>query len=295
MDSRLKQWITDAQIILEDGLLSHLPSISEHPHSIHKAMHYSVFAGGKRLRPLLCLAAAEACGASLVEAVIPACAVEVLHTYSLVHDDLPCMDDDVLRRGVPTNHVVFGEGIAVLAGDALLTEAFTILLRQPSTAYYSTSDFYRVLALASGSRGMIGGQTLDLESEGKTLNLKQLEEIHSLKTAALLSASLQLGGMVANASKAETSALKEFGMLLGLAFQVVDDILDVTQTTENLGKTSGKDEKVQKVTYPSILGLEESKQQARLLTKQALQQLEIFGEKAEVLQLFAEYMLRREF
>ena len=295
MNQSLKEWIELAQEDVERALLKQLPLKTALPTTIHKAMHYSIFAGGKRLRPLLCIAAAEACGAERSKALVPACAVEVLHTYSLVHDDLPCMDDDILRRGQPTNHVVFGEGIAVLAGDALLTEAFSILLKTEEVPPYRSHDFFKVLCDAAGSQGMIGGQTLDLEAEGKVITSDALKQIHTLKTAALLQASLVLGGMAAGATKKQIEALENFGKYLGLAYQVVDDILDLTQPSSKLGKTAGKDEKVMKATYPAILGLEKSKCEAHDLTVKALDSLKVFGKSGFRLQEIAEYMLLRKF
>ncbi|MFC4991852.1 polyprenyl synthetase family protein [Rubritalea tangerina] len=293
--SDLKIWLKNQQEVVDTKLDQLLPSSETAPATIHQAMRYSMFAGGKRLRPILCLAAAEACGGAQEAALYPACAVEVMHTYSLVHDDLPCMDDDDLRRGRPTSHVVYGEGVAVLTGDALLTEAFTIVAQTPQTPLYNASHFVSELSETGGSKKLIGGQVLDLEGEGQKLNLQQLIQIHEAKTAALLCSSLRLGGMSANCSPEQLQALTDFGYNLGLAFQVIDDILDVTQTTEQLGKTAGKDEAVDKSTYPAILGLEESKKEAARLTKLALDAIKPFGEKGRRLDEIARYMLEREF
>lgn len=272
-----------------------LPKAKERPATIHAAMRYSVFAGGKRLRPVLCLAAAEACGGETSTALAPACAVELMHTYSLVHDDLPAMDDDDLRRGRPTCHKVFGEGMAVLCGDALLTEAFIVLAKTPAAKRYSVGDYISELAETGGSRKLIGGQVMDLEGEGKKLTKRDLVRIHEAKTAALLTASLRLGAMSANATPAKLEALTTFGYNLGLAFQVIDDILDVTQTTEVLGKTAGKDEAVEKSTYPSILGLDASRKEAAKLTKAAMDALKPFGKKAARLEEIAAHLLKREY
>jgi geranylgeranyl diphosphate synthase type II len=293
--SELKTWLKAQQEIVDSALDSLLPAEDTRPATIHKAMRYSMFAGGKRLRPVLCLAAAEACSGEQKAALFPASAVEVMHTYSLVHDDLPCMDDDDLRRGRPTSHVVYGEGIAVLAGDALLTEAFTIVAQTPATERYNARDYVLELSETGGSKKLIGGQVLDLEGEGKDLNQEQLVHIHEAKTAALLCTSLRLGGMSANCTAEQLQALTDFGYNLGLAFQVIDDILDVTQTTEQLGKTAGKDESVDKSTYPAILGLEESKVEAARLTQLALDALKPLGEKASRLEQIARYMLEREY
>jgi geranylgeranyl diphosphate synthase, type II len=272
-----------------------LPRARSKPATLHGAMRYSIFAGGKRLRPILCTAAAEACGGSVEASLRPACAVELVHTYSLVHDDLPCMDDDDLRRGRPTCHKVYGEGMAVLCGDALLTEAFLILADTPPTKRYSVRDFMVELGEAAGSRKLIGGQVLDLEGEGKPLTKRELVQIHEAKTAALLTSSLRLGGMTANATPAKLAALTTFGHALGLAFQVIDDILDVTQSTEVLGKTAGKDEAVKKATYPSILGLDASRREAARLTRVAMDSLAPLGPKRERLREFAGHLLQREY
>lgn len=293
--SELKAWLKTQQEIVDQKLDQLLPAEDLRPSTIHQAMRYSVFAGGKRLRPILCLAAAEACNGSQDAALFPACAVEVMHTYSLVHDDLPCMDDDELRRGRPTSHIVYGEGVAVLTGDALLTEAFTMVAKTPVNSGYSAADYVLEFAETGGSKKLIGGQILDLEGEGKDLNQEQLIQIHEAKTAALLCSSLRLGGMSANCSPQQLESLTTFGYNLGLAFQVIDDILDVTQTTEQLGKTAGKDESVDKSTYPAILGLEESKAEATRLTTLALDALKPLGENAARLEQIARHMLVREF
>ena len=293
--SDLKSWLKAQQQIVDAELKRQLPRENVRPVTIHKAMRYSIFAGGKRLRPILCLAAAEACGGEIENALAPACAVEIMHTYSLVHDDLPCMDDDDLRRGRPTSHKVFGEGVAVLCGDALLTEAFTIIAQTPNTKRYTAREYVSELAITGGSRKLIGGQILDLEGEGKSLTKKQLIQIHEAKTAALLTSSLKLGAMTANATPKKLEAVTEFGYNLGLAFQVIDDILDVTQTTEQLGKTAGKDEVVDKSTYPAVMGLEKSKVEAAKFTKKALDALKPLGKKASRLDEIAHYMLDREY
>ncbi|MEI6605941.1 MAG: polyprenyl synthetase family protein [Verrucomicrobiota bacterium] len=272
-----------------------LPLAKQRPATLHAAMRYAVFAGGKRLRPVLCLAAAEACGGTPANALAAACAVELMHTYSLVHDDLPCMDDDDLRRGRPTCHKVYGEGMAVLCGDALLTHAFAALAQTPGTRRYTTGNFVATLAEAGDSTHLIGGQVMDLEGEGQPLTRPQLVRIHEAKTAALLTAALRLGAMSANATPAKLAALTTFGHALGLAFQVIDDILDVTQTTEVLGKTAGKDEAVDKATYPSIIGLDASRREAARLTRNAMAALAPLGAKAKRLSEIAGYLLKREY
>ena len=279
-----------------DAALSRLlPRASARPATIHEAMRYSIFAGGKRLRPILCIAAAEACGGDRKPALRPACAVECIHTYSLIHDDLPCMDDDDLRRGRPTAHKVFGEGLAVLAGDALLTVAFEILAGVEASRRYSVAEFIRILAVAAGSRNLIAGQVADLEGEGVPGTRSDLRFIHERKTAALIEASLALGAMTANAPVANRDALMLFGRRLGLAFQIIDDILDVTQPTEKLGKSAGKDIAADKTTYPSVLGLEASRREARRMTVEAHRALDAFGSDADRLREIADYLLAREF
>jgi geranylgeranyl diphosphate synthase type II len=257
-------------------------------------MRYSLFAGGKRLRPVLTLAAAEACGGRVGVGIHAACAVECIHTYSLIHDDLPCMDDDDLRRGRPTNHKVFGEGIAVLAGDALLTAAFGILAQSPQTSRYKTDSFVHELAQSSGSRQLIAGQVMDLESEGKVISRTNLQFIHQSKTAALLTSALRLGAMSANATPSKLRHLSDFGESIGLAFQVIDDILDVTQTTEKLGKTAGKDVAATKATYPALFGLDKSRKIAAQLTQKARTALQPFGKKAEALHALADMLVGRD-
>jgi geranylgeranyl diphosphate synthase type II len=244
---------------------------------------------------VLCLAAAEACGGETANALAPACAVELMHTYSLVHDDLPAMDDDDLRRGRPTCHKVYGEGMAVLCGDALLTEAFIVLAKTPATPRYGTREHLTELAFTGGSRMLIGGQVMDLEGEGEKLTKRELVRIHEAKTAALLTTSLRLGAMTANATPRKLEALTHFGRALGLAFQVIDDILDVTQSTEVLGKTAGKDAAVEKSTYPAILGLDASRREAAKLTREALDSLAPLGGKGVRLREIANHLLSREY
>ncbi len=291
----LKSYLKARSKLVDKALDAFLPKATVKPATIHKAMRYSLFAGGKRLRPILALAAAEACGGSLEAALPAACAVECIHTYSLIHDDLPCMDDDDLRRGRPTSHKVFGEGIAVLTGDGLLTAAFEILSHAIPTRRYKTAALVSELAQTAGSRWLIAGQVLDLEGEGKRTSRQQLRFIHCAKTAALLTTSLRLGAMSANISETKLEKLTIFGQALGLAFQIIDDILDVTQTTEMLGKTAGKDVQATKSTYPAIFGLERSRQQAHDLTQAAMDALNSFGVHAERLHQLAGYMLSREY
>lgn len=291
----LKRYLTARQKEVDRALDRYLPKAATRPATIHKAMRYSLFAGGKRLRPILCLAAAETCGGLTKSALPLACALECIHTYSLIHDDLPSMDNDDFRRGRPTCHKVFGDGIAVLAGDALLTIAFEIATQAETSPRHDVRAILREIAVAAGSRRLIAGQVADLEGEGKPIQRAQLRYIHENKTAALLTTSVRLGAMSANATLAQLSAVSKFGYALGLAFQVIDDILDVTQTSEKLGKSAGKDLAAQKATYPSVLGLEKSRIEAGRLTRKAHDALKPLGKRAETLHTLANYLLEREY
>lgn len=290
----LAQFLATSTATVNRALNGFLPAAGTRPATIHRAMRYSLFAGGKRMRPALCLAAAAACGGKPAAALPLACAVECIHTYSLVHDDLPAMDNDDYRRGKLTNHKVFGEGVAVLAGDALLTQAFEIAAQCRGWPRYPHEKIILELARAAGSRQLIAGQVADLEGEGRRISATQLRYIHEQKTSALLCAAVRLGGMSANCSPAQLQALTDFGYHVGLAFQVIDDILDVTQTSEKLGKTAGKDREAQKATYPSILGLEKSRRIAEDLTRRAFAALKLFRGKALALEGLADYLLRRD-
>jgi geranylgeranyl diphosphate synthase type II len=290
----LTQYLETRTNTVNRALDKFLPGESVKPATIHKAMRYSIFAGGKRMRPALCLAAAEGCGGTTAAALALSCAVECIHTYSLIHDDLPAMDDDDYRRGKLTNHKVFGEGIAVLAGDALLTQAFEIAGQFKPTPRYSHREIFRELTHAAGSLQLIAGQVADLEAEGKKLSADELRYIHERKTSALLCCSVRLGGMSANCTATQLKALTDFGYNVGLAFQIIDDILDITQTSEQLGKTAGKDTAAQKATYPSIVGMEKSRKIARDLTDRAFKALKPFGSKAQALQALAVYLLQRD-
>lgn len=271
-----------------------LPKATTRPATIHRAMRYSLFAGGKRLRPALCLAAAEACGGFRDDAMPLACAVECTHTYSLIHDDLPAMDNDDFRRGKPTNHKVFGEGIAVLAGDALLTQAFELVGLARGWPRYGHRVLVIELARAAGSLELVGGQVADLEAEGRRIGAAQLRYIHERKTSALLRCAVRLGGMSANCTPRALTALTDFGHHVGLAFQVIDDILDVTQSSEKLGKTAGKDTAAHKATYPAILGLPKSRRIAQELTDRAFAALRPLGPRAGALRSLAVHLLHRD-
>ena len=291
----LKAYVEETRKLVEADLKKRVPRATARPATLHKAMRHSLFAGGKRLRPILCVAAAEACGGRAEDALPLAAAVECIHTYSLIHDDLPSMDDDDFRRGVPTCHTVYGEGTAVLAGDALQALAFEFVAGAKPTSRYPVADMVMDLAVTSGSSHLIGGQVMDMEGEGAGLGRRELKFIHESKTAALLKCSLRLGGMSANATPRRLQALSDFGYSLGLAFQVIDDILDVTQTSEKLGKSAGKDVAAGKATYPAIYGLEASRKEAKRLTRRAVDALQVFGRKGEVLRGFADYMLNRDY
>jgi len=290
----LDEFLARATQAVNRALDRFLPQATVRPATIHKAMRYSLFAGGKRMRPALCLAAAEACGGSWAEAMPLACAVECIHTYSLIHDDLPAMDNDDYRRGKPTCHKVFGEGIAILAGDALLTHAFEILAQSRGWPRYPHPRLVVELARAAGSLQLIAGQVEDLEAEGKKISASRLQYIHERKTSALLCCAVRLGGMSANCTPRHLRALTDFGYHVGLAFQVIDDILDVTQTSEKLGKTAGKDTRAKKATYPSIVGLEKSRQIAASLTQRAFAALKPFQGRARALEALARFLLQRD-
>ena len=272
-----------------------LPLETEDPVSIHKAMRHSVFAGGKRLRPVLCMEAGR-----MVAGCLPAgidelgAAVELLHTYSLIHDDLPALDNDDLRRGRPTCHKVFGEALAILAGDALQTRAYEVLAKLKCPAEARVRIVEEIARGTGTVEGMIGGQVVDLEAERTAPNAVMLEYIHRSKTGALIAASLVSGGLYAGGKDDAVLHLRTFGQSIGLAFQIVDDVLDVTQTSEQLGKTAGKDTAAAKVTYPALFGLDESKRKAEALVHSALAELDGFGAQAETLKTLARFLVERE-
>jgi geranylgeranyl diphosphate synthase type II len=269
-----------------------LPPEDSPPASVHRAMRYSVMAGGKRLRPILVIAGAEAVGGH-AEAVMPtACALELIHTYSLIHDDLPAMDDDDYRRGRLTNHKVFGEAIAILAGDALLTLALEFIARGPGHPRV-ICEVVAAVAAAAGTQGMVGGQVVDIESEGKAVTAETLEFIHRRKTAALIRVSLCAGAMLAGGTAAQVEAIGAAGEDLGLAFQIVDDILDVEGSLAELGKTAGSDERKKKVTYPALYGLGVSREKARALIEHAKGALQPLGAGAEPLRALADFIIER--
>ena len=295
-NSAFATWMPEVQARTEAALSLLLPAATDIPQRLHDAMRYSALGGGKRVRPLLAFAAGELTGATAETLEVVACAVEMIHAYSLVHDDLPCMDDDVLRRGRPTCHVEYDEPTALLVGDALQTQAFEILAREPLGDPARQLEMIALLAQASGSRGMAGGQAIDLASVGKTLTQPELELMHALKTGALIRAAVLLGALAGRPmSPEERSSLDRFAKRAGLLFQVVDDILDCTASTATLGKTAGKDEAADKPTYVSLLGLERAREFAEELRSEALGALAPFGESARRLQELADFICHRQF
>ena len=271
-----------------------VPAESVDPSTIHRAMRYSLFAGGKRMRPLLAIAAADAVSDSPAGIDSAACSLELIHTYSLIHDDLPALDNDDLRRGRPTCHKVFGDAMAILAGDALLTLAFEVLSRLDCVDAERRITLVCELATASGTvGGMIGGQVNDIEGEGKFPTASLLESIHRAKTGALLRASVRMGAIYAGADDTQLDALTRYGEHVGLAFQIVDDVLDVEQSSEALGKTAGKDAKQQKITFPAVYGVERSREMAEQERIQAHLALNIFDDRAGRLREIADYVVRR--
>ncbi len=291
----LQLTLEQGQRVADEALERLLPSAQTFPPSIHQAMRHSVFAGGKRLRPILVMESARMIAGALPEGVADlGAAIEMLHTYSLIHDDLPALDNDDLRRGRPTCHKAFGEATAILAGDALQTYAYEVLANMACPAEARVRIVGEVAHATGTVDGMIGGQVMDLEAEHKRPDAKTLEYIHRSKTGALITACLVVGGMYAGGTKDDIERLRCFGRSAGLAFQIADDILDVTQTSEQLGKTAGKDVKADKATYPSLYGLERSAQMADELVKSGCDALSVYGERATVLKEIALYLVQRK-
>jgi len=290
----LTQYLEQTTAKVNDALDEFIPAENVAPATIHKAMRYSLFAGGKRIRPALCLAACQAVGGRVTAALPLACAVECIHTYSLIHDDLPCMDDDDLRRGKPTSHKVFGEGIAVLAGDALLTQAFELVALARPPQRHTIAGMVKELALAAGSLRLIAGQVMDIKNENRQVGLDEVRTTHQNKTGALIIASLRLGAMGADALPDQLTRLTKYGQDLGLAFQIVDDVLDATSTREKMGKSVRADAKNKKSTYASVLGIEKSRTLAANLIADAHRQLNGFGQRAEPLRAIADFFLTRQ-
>lgn len=279
--------------LIDNALERLLPPENTQPPSIHRAMRYSVFAGGKRLRPVLCIESARMFGEDIAGAAQVGCAVEFIHTYSLIHDDLPALDNDDLRRGKPTCHKMFGEAMAILAGDALLTLAFETLAKAPVEPARRVRIIAEIGAAAGTVNGMVGGQVADVEAERKTVDAAGLEYIHRSKTAALIRGSILAGAVAGGARDEDAERLGRFGENIGWAFQVVDDILDVEESSESLGKTAGKDQAQQKATYPALYGLEKSHAIARELESKALRELGAYGDRASRLRALAEYLVAR--
>jgi geranylgeranyl diphosphate synthase, type II len=290
----LKETLEQGQKLTDAALERLLPPDTQHPSSIHQAMRHSVFAGGKRLRPILCLEAGRMVAGSRPPGIEElGAALEMLHTYSLIHDDLPALDNDDLRRGRPTCHKVFGEAIAILAGDALQTQAYEVLARLRCPAEARVRIIEEIARGTGTIDGMIGGQVVDLEAEHTKPDLKMLEYIHRSKTAALITASVVSGGLYAGADAPQVEKLRSFGQSVGLAFQIVDDVLDVTQTSEQLGKTAGKDTAAEKATYPALFGIDESRKRADVLAHTAVAALDGFGPRAETLKSLAHFLVER--
>jgi geranylgeranyl diphosphate synthase type II len=284
--------MAERRTLVEAALTQWLPGAEVPPVTIHEAMRYSVLAGGKRLRPMLALFGCEAVGGKLEDAMPAAVALELIHTYSLVHDDLPAMDDDDYRRGRPTCHKVYGEAVAILAGDALLTHAF-LVLADPAAGGVPASRRLQIvaeIASAAGSVGMVGGQTMDIQAEGQRLDPETLLVLHAKKTGALLRASLRVGALAGGADEAALAALTRYGERLGLAFQIVDDILDIEGNSAEMGKTAGSDLRKKKATYPAVFGLETARRDAARLLREATEALGLLGEGGAVLAALAEYV-----
>lgn len=292
----IKDYLKEKGRIVEEALDRYLPKETEMPVTLHKAMRYSMMAGGKRIRPILCIASCEAVGGKVKNVLPVACALEMVHTYSLIHDDLPAMDNDDFRRGRPTSHKVFGEAVAILAGDALLTEAFRIMANldlRKAVRPNSILDVISDLAKASGSFGMVGGQIVDMESEGMEIDLPTLEYLHTRKTGALILASIRGGAKIGEGTDEEIVALTKYGECLGLAFQIADDILDIEGSQDEIGKDVGSDLERKKATYPSILGMAASKERASELIHMAIDSLKGFDHKADPLREIAKYVVER--
>jgi len=295
MDSLdLSEYLEAKKAFIDKALKALIPPLSGHTKTLNEAMRYSLFAGGKRLRPVLTLASAEAVGGDVTAAVNSACAMECIHTYSLIHDDLPALDDDDLRRGRPTCHREYGEAMAILAGDALLTSAFEIIAASPVSDSAALINVIGEVAAGAGHGGMIGGQVVDIASEGKAISYPELEYIHTHKTGRLILASVRCGAILGGATEGELEALTVYAKSIGLAFQVVDDILDVEGEAQEMGKAVGGDADRGKATYPSLLGMNESKARADELVAAAIKALNSFGEKAEPLRCIAAYIISRK-
>lgn len=293
MDFNVSDYLSSRKELVDKKLLEYLLKSKNDLSKLHESMLYSVMAGGKRLRPVLCIASCEVLGGEIEKALPVACAIEMIHTYSLIHDDLPSMDDDLVRRGKPTNHSVYGEALAILAGDALLTDAFYFIVDEGISSGLKPALLVNVIkdiAKASGSRGMVGGQAIDLSLEGsKEVTIEMSERVHSLKTGALIEVSVMTGARIGGANSKELYQLNSYSKALGLAFQIMDDVLDIEGGGE-IGKNRGGDARKKKATYPSLIGLENTKRMAEQLTKDAVGALETFGSQAAPLREIANYL-----
>ena len=292
------QYLSKGREFIDAAICGYLPEETSYPESIHKSMLYSVLAGGKRLRPILVIAAAEAVGGNRQDILPFAVAAEYIHTYTLIHDDLPALDDDDLRRGKPTNHKVFGEAIAILAGDALLTQAFHLMTHSDLMSVIPPESLLQAahdMTGALGTAGMIGGQVVDIESEGKPVDAKTLEDIHVYKTGCLIKACIRAGAILSQADEGQLNALSNYGAHIGLAFQIVDDILDITADESLLGKDIGSDVDKKKATYPALYGLDGSKKKAEKLVESGIACLEVFDHRAESLREIGRFFLQRTF
>jgi geranylgeranyl diphosphate synthase type II len=290
----LKQYCKEKGKIVDKALNEFVPAENMYPPAIFDAMRYSLFAGGKRLRPILLMAAADAVGGKGSDYLNVACGLEMIHTYSLIHDDLPAMDDDDYRRGKLTSHKVFGEGMAILAGDALLTAAFTVILAQPSVQGDVLVKVVREISSAAGAQGMIGGQVIDLSSEGKIIDIETLSYMHHAKTGALFKVAVRAGAQLAKAKEWQVASLTEYAEQFGLAFQITDDILDITGTQEQIGKPIGSDVKNHKATYVTLYSLDEAKNMAQQSVNNALDALIRFGTEADILREMVRSLLTRD-
>lgn len=291
-EQSFKELIAERQSLIEEALDRYLPPAENYPERLHAAMRYSVFAGGKRLRPLLTLLSCETCGGKMEDAMPPACAMELIHTYSLVHDDLPAMDDDDFRRGKPSSHRAFDEPTAILAGDALLTFAFELVASQTRDKSLVPSLVCE-LARGAGTDGMLGGQMVDILSQGAEPTEGLIRYLHSHKTGALIVASVRCGALCAHASESELQSLTHYAEAVGLGFQIIDDVLDVEGTADQLGKTPGKDLRQNKLTYTALCGVEKARRDAEGLVERAKSHLEDFGRNAEPLALLADFVVKR--
>jgi len=293
----LSQYLEARKRIIDEALNRYLPGENHYPADIFKAIRYSLFAGGKRIRPILCLAAAEAVGGEVSQVMPVACALELIHTYSLIHDDLPAMDNDDYRRGRLTSHKVFGEGIAILTGDALLTEAFRLMSERElmhKTPPLVLIDVIREVAVAAGCFGMVGGQVVDLQSEGQTVHMDTLQYIHTHKTGAMVTVSVRAGALLSGAGVADIDALSLYGRHIGLAFQIADDILNVEGDHTLMGKGTGSDREKGKITYPALMGLDASRGKAQELVEAAQTAIRKFDDRALPLRMIASYITERK-